>query len=420
MRALIDCNNFFVSCERIFNPSLNGRPVVVMSGNDGCVIARSNEAKALGIPMGAPVFEWRNVIEANNVKCFSSNHILYSDISRRIMTLVAEEVDNIQIYSVDEAFFDIEGIPYEKIPEHLTRLAMKVEKYVGVPVSIGASRSRTLAKIASHIAKKECLNTTHSYILDSREDVHRRLAATPVDDVWGIGRRLGKRLMSVGVNTAADFARLPRAYVKENLHLPGERTWLELHGVDCSIIQALDEKRQSVSMSRTFKKAISSFESLSEAVATFAHYCAASLRTSDQIAGEIMVFATSSRFDTANYYANSASASLPSPSSDSLMIVTAAMELLRTLYRPGVGFKKAGVALTRLSDNAHRQLSLFSKYDYARQSKLMNAIDSINRAGIGTVSIAAMGTGTEWKPKCSEKSREFTTSLSDILVVNCK
>ena len=182
MRALVDCNNFFVSCERVFNPSLNGVPVIVMSGNDGCVIARSNEAKALGIPMGAPVFQWREVIERNNVRCYSCNHVLYGDMSRRIMTLLAEMVEDIEIFSVDEAFFTI---PDDTGIDTLKQIAFRIQKCTGIPVSIGASRSRTLAKIASHIAKKECLDTTHAFILNNRDEVRRRLAATPVGDVWG-------------------------------------------------------------------------------------------------------------------------------------------------------------------------------------------------------------------------------------------
>lgn len=421
MRALIDCNNFFVSCERIFDPSLMGKPVVVLSGNDGCVVARSNEAKALGIPMGAPTFEWRDVIARNGVRCLSGNHALYSDISRRIMTLLAEEVENIEVYSVDEAFFDVEDQPNERIESKLSALAFKIEKWVGVPVSIGVSPTRTLAKLASHIAKKECLDTTHVYVLNDKYEVRRRLDMTPVREVWGIGRRNAAKLESVGIRMASDFTRLSKKYVREQFSLPGERTWLELHGVDCAIADSVNDKRQSISMSRTFKQGITDLTTLNEAVASFAHYCAEKLREESQIASSLMVYASSGRYCSyENQYFNSASCNFPLATSDSLVIVPAAVELLSTVYRKGVVFKKVGVVLNDLRGRTHRQLQLFSNVDYAKQAKLMKTIDGINRIHSGSVKLAVMGDGSGWKSKSEHKTREFSTSLSDVIIVNCK
>lgn len=418
MRALIDCNNFFVSCERVFNPSLNGLPVVVLSGNDGCVIARSNEAKALGIPMGAPAFKYRELLEANNVCCFSGNQVLYNDLSRRIMTILGEMVDNIAVYSVDEAFFDY---PDNEDISFLKNIAFKIQKSVGVPVSIGASLSRTLAKVASHIAKKECLNTTHCYVLSERQDVHSRLQMTPVGEVWGIGRKFRDRLLSYKVNTAYDFIKLPKQWVRNQFTIMGERTWLELHGVDCDLGLPLDIPRQSITFSRTFPHDITDYVILSEALASFASALAAKLRSENLLAGSVMVFIAGNRFNPEPQYSNSASLHIAYPTSSTIELVKYTINILKSLYRDGWGYKRAGIILGDLKNASMYQMRLFNPIDEAKHIKLMNVVDSINHGHFyNMLHLAADGVDRAWRPKRQFRSPEYTTSFKDILKIKCE
>ena len=419
MRALVDCNNFFVSCERVFNPDLNGRPVVVLSGNDGCIIARSNEAKALGIPMGAPAFQWREVLKKNNVTCFSGNHVLYYDMSRRIMTILSEMVENLEIFSVDEAFFDF---PKEFDESFLVNIARRVQKCTGIPVSIGASRTRTLAKLASHIAKTEYRDTTHCFVLDEKEEVHKRLYNLPVGEIWGIGRRMRDSLAMYNVKTAAQFAALPRQWVKKHYTINGERTWLELHGVDCAIAVPMDAPRQSLMHSRTFATEISDETQLSEIIASFTSICAAKLRQEGLLAGRITVFLAGNRFHTYEpQYSNSSSIAISYPTSSTIELVKYASAIFRSIYRKNCSFKRAGVQISEMISSENYQLKLFNPVDQAKHNKLMEAVDNINtRISFNGLHLAADGGKKARTPVQQHKSREFTTSFKDILTINCE
>lgn len=414
MRALIDCNNFFVSCERVFNPALNNVPVVVLSRNDGCVIARSNEAKALGIPMGAPLFKWRELIERENVRCLSGNLPLYQDMSRRIMTVLSEMVEGIEQYSIDEAFFDSsdkDDINFYK------NIAFRIQKCVGIPVSIGVSRTRTLAKIASHIAKKECLNTTHSYILNEREEVHRILKNMPVSDIWGIGRHIAPKLKLYNVNTAYDFTQLPRKWVRQQFNVTLEQTWMELHGVDCGAGIPLDAPRQSISHSRTFSKEITDFLSLRDAISSYASSCAEVLRNEKLMAQNIMVFIAGNRFKSAELnYSNSASINLSYPTSSTIEIVDKATKILSAIYRDGYGYKRAGIVLNALQSTVNYQTKLFNPVDEAKHSKLMKAIDNINK-NYSDIHLATEGEKKVWHPKYYEKPKNGKEPFLKIYLV---
>lgn len=422
MYGLMDCNNFFVSCERVFNPALNGRPVVVLSGNDGCVIARSNEAKKLGIPMGVPAFQVREVIEKNNIVIFSGNHELYHDMSRRIMSALAQEVEEIDVYSVDEAFFRVNDSRVKDIEVFISALARKIHQSVGVPVSIGVGETRTLSKIATHIAKKEYAEKGNTYVLHDKEDIIYRLKKIPVDDIWGIGRKIGKVLYEYNINTAYDFTQLPQHWIKSRFSITGERTWLELRGVDCAISHSVDEVRQSVTVSLTFGNTITDFIPLSEAVATFATRCAVKLREQKLIAGYITIYIRGNKYDTdMQEYSNSAHMRLPFPTSSSIEIVKYSTLLLGTIFRPGASYKKAGVLLTELSDESRVQLNLFHNVDEGKHKRLMQAVDKINlNTGKAKVRLLSEGTNYKWHPKELHKSKAFSTKLNDIIVVNCK
>ncbi|MEG0012440.1 MAG: Y-family DNA polymerase [Muribaculaceae bacterium] len=412
----MDCNNFFVSCERVFNPALNGQPVVVLSGNDGCVIARSNEAKELGIPMGIPAFKVSDIFAKYNVITFSGNMELYNDMSRRIMALLAQEVEDVDVYSIDESFFTIEDESIEKIQNFIEQLAKKIYRCVGVPVSIGASTTRTLAKIASHIAKKERVNTTRSYVLYSREDVHNRLKQLPVNEVWGIGRRITQTLSEYNIITAFDFINLPKHWVKSRFSITGERTWLELHGMSCATIQSVDDVRQSITVSRSFGSVTHDYTTLSEAVATFTTTCAIKLRKYNLVSGAITIFISSGE-----QYSNSNFTKISFPTASTIEIVKYAMALLHSIYVDKYSYKKAGVILSDLKDDSNLQLELFHATDEGKHKRLMAAIDRINESSrVAKVNLAASGTEKVWYPKELHKSRAFSTRLQDILIVKCK
>lgn len=422
MYGLMDCNNFFVSCERVFNPALNGCPVVVLSGNDGCVISRSNEAKKLGVPMGIPAFQIKEVIEKNDIKIFSGNHELYHDMSRRIMSVLAQEVEDIDVYSVDEAFFSIKDTRLENIENFITDLSRKIRQSVGIPVSIGVGETRTLSKIATHIAKEQHAGNRNVYVLHDENDITYRLKNMTVDDIWGIGRRMCKTLYEYNIHTAYDFTQLPRHWVKNRFSITGERTWLELKGIDCALSHSVDEVRKSITVSLTFGSIITDYVSLSEAVATFATRCAVKLREQKLIAGYITIYIRGSKYSSqTEQYSNSAHTRLPFPTSSSIEIVKHAIRLLATIFRPGMSYKKAGVLLTELSDDSTVQLNLFHKVDEGKHKRLMEAIDKINlNTGKPKVRLLSEGTNCTWYPKQMHKSRAFSTRIKDIITINCK
>ncbi len=420
--ALMDCNNFFVSCERVFNPSLCGVPVVVLSGNDGCVIARSNEAKAIGIGMGAPAFQCRDIFRKYNVAIISCNHILYNDMSRRVMSLLAQYVDNMDVYSVDEAFFTASSNKVEEIEEYVKYVAGQIYKSVGIPVSIGVGTTRTLAKVASHIAKKERQDSGRCYILHSPEDIKERLSSLPPRDVWGIGRKVSLKLKEFNIQTAYEFSQLPNHWVRSRFSVVGERTWMELNGISCADIHNVDGERQSITVSRTFGKEITDYSGLSEAIATFSSSCAMKLRAQDSVAGGLTVFIAANRFNEANeYYSNSFFIRLPFPSSSSIELVKYSFMALKYIYRDGCKYKRAGVILSDISSAKQLQLNLFHNVDEGKHRQLMAAIDKINKnTTTSKVSLLAEGIGRPWRPKELHKSKAFTTNIKDILTINCK
>lgn len=400
--GLADCNNFFVSCERVFNPALEGRPVVVLSGNDGCVIARSNEAKALGIPMGCPTFKIRQYTDPSRVVKLSARHLVYRDISDRIMTILRSEAEHVQVYSVDEAFFNV---PYtDDDPRNRSfceQLVRQIQRKVGVPVSIGIAPSKTLAKLAADRAKKDPSNITRVATLTDAAERDALLEATPVGDVWGIGRRLNEALLSRGIANALQLSRLPSSLVRSLFNVNVERTVRELRGEDCVEISPLHIKHKSIMHSRTFATAISSRQEVSDAIVSFAEACATQLRREHSVAAEVMVFVSGDRFrEDLPYYSDSNSIRLPEPSASTMTIVNAALSVFNYIFRDGFYYRRAGVCLMRIGSDAHRQLSLFDNGDSRRQEALMKAIDGINsRLGRKAVKLAPQTSRGEWQPR---------------------
>ncbi len=400
MYGLIDCNNFFVSCERVFDPRLNGKKVVVLSNNDGCVIARSNEAKAAGIPMGCPAFKIKDYTNPNEIIQLSARHIMYRDLSNRVMNVLGNEVGNLQIYSVDEAFF---RLPYEDVETSHRAMAdvvKKVKQYVGIPVSVGFAPSRTLAKIANHIAKKDKRITDGVYWLVRPEAIEIILRRTPIEDVWGIGRRLAYSLQSRGIKTAADFVKMPPSLVRSLYSVTLERTQRELMGHDCQIVNPVTIAHKTIMTSRTFGKIITKYDEIADAVVTFAEKTARQLRDENSVAGSIMTYVRGDRFrEDIPFYSNSCQLKLATPSNDTMTIVRQALNAFNNIWREGYAYRKAGVMALDIEHGGAIQLNVFDPEDHGKLRRLMTSIDGINNQyGTRSVKLVPGLQRGEWSP----------------------
>lgn len=418
MYGLIDCNNFFVSCERVFDPRLNGKKVVVLSNNDGCVIARSNEAKAAGIPMGCPAFKIKDYTNPNEIIQLSARHIMYRDLSNRVMNVLGNEVGNLQIYSVDEAFF---RLPYEDVETSHRAMAdvvRKVRQYVGIPVSVGFAPSRTLAKIANHIAKKDKRIKDGVYWLVRPEAIEIILRRTPIEDVWGIGRRLAYSLKSRGIKTAADFVKMPPSLVRSLYSVTLERTQRELMGHDCQIVNPVTIAHKTIMTSRTFGKIITKYDEIADAVVTFAEKTARQLRDENSVAGSIMTYVRGDRFrEDLPFYSNSCQLKLATPSNDTMTIVRQALNAFNNIWREGYAYRKAGVMALDIEHGGAIQLNVFDPEDHGKLRRLMTSIDCINNQyGRRSVKLVPGIQRGEWSPhqthiNTTSKTLHFYTGI---------
>ena len=418
MFGLIDCNNFFVSCERVFEPGLRNRPVVVLSNNDGCVVARSNEAKQLGIGMGVPVFQVKNIIEKNRVAVFSSNYSLYGDMSSRVMATVARFVEETEVYSIDEAFLSFSGFERYDLAGYGSRIVRTVGRDTGIPVSLGIAPTKTLAKIASKYAKMYPAYRG-TCVIDSEEKRVRALLSFPAGDVWGIGRRHARWLEAQGVRTAYDFTLRPEAWVKKYLTVTGVRTWKELLGVPCIGGETEEHPKKSICTSRSFGQTTSEFEVLREAVSNFAAACARKLRLQHSAADTVQVFILTNYFrDDQPQYCPSQTCVLPVPANDPAELIHYAGLLLRQIFRPGYQYKKAGVIVAGLVPDCHIQLDLFHHRDRAKQEKLLATADALRKKyGVQSIRYAVQGNGKKWGLKNEFISRRYTTNLEEVITV---
>ncbi|MEY2780635.1 MAG: hypothetical protein RL307_339 [Pseudomonadota bacterium] len=432
MYALVDGNNFYVSCERVFRPSLQGRPVVVLSNNDGCAIARSNEAKALGIAMGAPWFEIRHLEESAGLVSLSANFTLYGDMSDRMMSLVAGLGHRQEIYSIDESFVDLSGIAGDWL-ERARRLRERVLTWVGIPCCVGLGATKTLAKLANHIAKtaerKPGIYPDHLAqvcalgLLSVREQ-HELFQVTPVAEVWGVGRRIAAKLAQAGVHTVADFMRCEVSWVRANASVVLERTWRELHGMPCIDLDDVPTDKQQIACTRSFGEAVVALGDLQAAVTTFAQRAAEKLRTQSGLAGSVLCFIRTSPFRRQDrQYANSVVVPLVRPSADTAQLVQAALAGLTHIYRPGHRYAKAGVMLLDLTPSSQHQheLDWGDAQAPARdppRDRLMQALDDINaRHGRGTLMLAAVQAGSvdkPWMMKQARRTPRYTTHWGEL------
>lgn len=417
MFALADCNNFFVSCERVFRPDLNGKPVVVLSSNDGCAIARSNEAKRLGIKMGAPLFQIRDIVKRHDVAIFSGNMPLYADFSRRVRMVLREYAPHIEVYSIDEAFLDLRGIENRDFDTFAKDLSYRCHRLTGIPISVGVAPTKTLAKIAAELCKRYPKLRGGCYMY-REEDITKVLKNTPIEDVWGIGRRSAPRLKERGVVTAHDFRLLSRDWIQRHMGVTGVRTWQELHGIPSIGFESMPEAKHSICNSRSFASEIYRLEELSEQVAKFATMTAEKLRSQNSVCGTLTVFAATNRFhsDELQQYGH-ISIPLIEPTDSTIEIVRVAREALSEIYVRGVGYKKAGVIALDIVPRSALHVSMFSAKDNERHHRLMQAIDNINQtAGKEAITIASAGSD-KIRTRSDYRSPRYTTDWNEIPVI---
>lgn len=421
MFALVDCNNFFVSCERVFNPALQGRPVVVLSNNDGCVIARSNEAKKLGIAMGAPLFQVKHFLEQHQVAVYSGNHNLYGDMSRRVMTLLAEFSSDLLIYSIDEAFLNLDGLPQaEDLPEFAHRIRNTILKGTGIPVTVGVAPTKTLAKVACHFGKK--FPAYHNVcIMDTEEKRMRALQLLPIEEVWGVGRRHRDKLQRAGLHTAWDLTQKSETWVQRVMTATGVRTWKELQGFSCIEEKNMDQKK-SICTSRSFSdRGLCRLEDLEEAMANFAAECSLKLRQAGGRCGGLTIFAATSRFlNDGMRHTICMNRELQVVTNDQQELITEALTLLRRAWCEEYTYyyKKAGMTVWDIRYDGVVQPVLFDPVDRARQAALAHAVEEIKKKnGEDKIKIAVQGDGYRHFMKSQHRSRNYTTSLDDIIDV---
>lgn len=419
--ALVDCNNFFVSCERAFQPELEGKPVVVLSNNDGCVVARSNESKAMGIKMGTPFFKIRDKVESGNLIVRSSNYSLYGDLSSRVMSILAAAVPKIEIYSIDEAYLCVDGIDKKKLEVLCPELVRRIRKWVGIPVSIGIASTKTLAKVANHFAKKYPGYKGVCRIATEEQRV-KSLKLTPIGDVWGIGRRVAPRLLAMGLTTAFDYVSMPQDWVYKNLGLGGLRVWNELNGKE-SVEEERDEARQSICTSRSFAETITDIQELSARVSDFAAKCAEKLRQDGTAAYCINTFLYTNRFreDKPQDFPD-ATIRLDMSASSTQEVVSAALKALNLIWKPGFEYKKAGVVVFDIVNRDERQLTLFET-DSAKKEKqdvLSQVMDNVNvSSGQNVLRVATQRPGHYADGiRREHASRLFSTDWDSIIEIH--
>lgn len=415
MYGLADCNNFYASCERVFNPSLIGRPIVVLSNNDGCVIARSNEAKKLGIQMGAPYFQIKEQAVRNGVAVFSSNFVLYGDMSRRVMSLLRRFVPAAEVYSIDEAFLDFSGLDQETLRKRGLEIVRTVKQYTGIPISLGIAPTKTLAKIASKLCK-QYPKLNGCCFMYRPADIEKVLRKFPVGDVWGIGRRWAQLLETQEVRTAWDFASMPPEWVRKKMGIVGLRMWKELHGEPCIGFEQMPTGKKQIATTRTFAHDIGDFEELHQSIAQYAAACGEKLRAQHSLCGEIIVFILTNRHrdDIPQYY-ESRLVKLSVPTDSTLELTSHAARLLHQIFRKGVTYKRAGVILSDIRSKTGVQCDLFDAADRNRHDRLMSAMDRLNSLfGRHKVVLAAEGF-EPFKMNRNHLSQKFTTDWSQIL-----
>jgi len=402
--ALIDCNSFYVSCERLFNPKIRKKPVIVLSNNDGCIVSRSNEAKALGIKMGEPYFKAKDIIVKNNVQVFSSNYSLYGDLSRRVMRTLKRFNADIEVYSIDEAFMDLSNFSDDEVLNVGQEIRSTVLQWTGIPTSIGIAKTKTLSKVANHIAKKKKSGVTNFVGV---ENIDPLLEKVDINDVWGVGRQLTKFYHKNGIYNAKQLKNKSNTWIKKNSNVLGSRTAMELRGISCIDLEKTESKRKSCVVSRSFGQRIEKYQELKEAVASYCLNASEKIRSESLIAKSITVFIRTSPFQSRfGYYSNSKTVDFPIATNNSIEIVKTALTTLESIFKNGYRYQKAGVILSNLSESTNSK-NLFSSEKDEKISCLMRSIDNTNyRYGRSSISLASAGVQKRWNMK-----REYSSKI---------
>lgn len=417
--ALVDCNSFYVSCERVFNPNLEGKPVVVLSNNDGCIVARSPEAKSLGIPMGAPYHKYKHQLQNAGAIALSSNYELYGDMSHRVYDVLFASVPEVEIYSIDECFLDLTGFTHlgtDGLIEFGTKLQQKILRWTGIPTGIGIASTKVLSKVANRVAKKS-VGGVAELLTDELRD--RVLKSIEIEDIWGINKRLGVRLRSHGIITAANLRDAPEALIKQIMGIVGVRIMYELRGLSCLPLEAIAPPQKNMICSRSFGQPLTTLAQMHEAIAHHAARAAAKLRHRKLRASVLGVFLTTNRFKPNDpQYSNSVTVSLPTAKNSSQVLIRYAKLCMSSLFREGFSYKKCGVSLNDLSSVDAVQLDLLAAAVDRHDEKLMTVIDSLNRRyGSGTIRFASEGIRQEWKMRSDLRSPRYTSRWDELLVV---
>jgi DNA polymerase V len=407
--ALVDCNSFYVSCERLFNPKIRKKPVVVLSNNDGCIISRSNEAKVLGIKMGEPYFKAKNIIIKNDVQVFSSNYSLYGDLSRRVMRTLKRFNSQIEVYSIDEAFMDLSNFSDEDVERVGKEIRETVLQWTGIPTSIGIAKTKTLSKIANHIAKKKQSGVTSLIGIENLDPILEKIE---INDVWGVGRQLTKFYQKNGIYNAKQLKNKSNTWIKKCSNVLSSRTAMELRGIPCINLETTQTKRKSCVVSRSFGKRIETFQELKEAVSNYCLNASEKIRSESLVAKAITVFVRTSPFQRDyGYYSNSKMIDFPIATNNSIETVKTAVAILESIFRNGYRYQKAGVMLTGLREDDGRK-NLFSSEKDEKINSLMRSIDSTNhRYGRSTLSLASAGVHKKWNMRRNYSSKIDTADF---------
>ena len=417
--ALVDCNNYYASCERVFNPKLRGRPVVVLSNNDGCIVARSGEAKALGIGMGEPFFQYRDVIKKHDVHVFSSNYALYGNMSERVMNTLMQFTPEMEIYSIDEAFLDLSGCnhlgKHGDLTEYAHTVRATVMQWTGIPVSIGIARTKTLAKVANRLAKKSARAKGVFNLVDSPY-MDKALECVCIADVWGIGRRSVKKLKEIEVTNARQLRDIDDRLIRKKMGIVGLRLVYELRGISCLSLETCPSPRKGIISSRSFGRKIESLGELKEAVAAYVSNAAVKLREQNLAARVLTVFLTTNPYSKDDrQYSNSAVFHLPAAINNTAELIHYAVQGVERIFKEGFRYKKAGVMLDELIPADQVQITLFDQSDAGRNKKLMETVDVVNDImGSGTLKYAAQGSAQPWSGRCKNRSPRYTTSWKEL------
>ena len=415
--ALVDCNNFYASCERVFNPGLQGKPVVVLSNNDGCVVARSNEAKALGIGMGVPEFQIRPLLRAHRVQVFSSNYTLYGDMSQRVMETLEQFCPDLEVYSIDEAFLSLLGFERHDLTEYGRQIRRTVKQWTGIPVSVGIAETKTLAKIANRIAKRTPDLGGVFYLL-ACSDQDALLSRVAVEDVWGIGQNHARVLKQHGITTALQLRGVDDQWIRKRMGIVGLRLVMELRGVSCLNLEQCPAPKQSLTCSRAFGTLISTLAEMEEAVSTYTSRVAEKLRRERLTASMLAVCLTTNTFKEGPQYSNALTLPLPVATDSTASLIRYALRGIRAIYRDGYLYKKAGVMLTGLALASQTQVDLFDDQDRGKSKRLMSALDAVNdRWGAGTLHYASSGITKAWKTQFHRRSPAYTTDWNALPIV---